>query len=285
MDGLGYIISNKFIVIAADTNLILTVDDGPFETAVAEKVHRINDDVFISIIGDPYKISDVQLFTDILNELRPGESYDEIAENIKSTFKLTNSEFDPNTVESLKKRVLSIYKEGDSEAEVKAKLLALLEDDPDTQAFTQDALSLNETGLRSPTTILLFGIDRPSLSTRASKSLLIGHYLKGSEMLPINKDSVILEVLNSTQRSNYNQQLSIDLLKELQPFIVAGWEDSNELTALLMEAGKKLLKKGIGTLNPFTTIPNIVFYELSADTDYQFKEPDLQLKRIVVKRK
>jgi hypothetical protein len=279
MESLGYILSNKFIVVAADTNFVFTASQLTFNANNIKKAYRLNDQLLISVIGEFHKITDIYTYILKLNELGHNKSFDETVENLGSAFGLS-----PNIdIDGIKSLVELTPEFMDANGVVNTTaFLEHLASNPDLQALLKDTFDLHLSGLNVPTSVLLFGFDNESI--RMGKYLVVGNHLKSLEIQPIPKDNIFIGFSSSTIKSEETDKLEEELIKELQPLMINEWENSPEITKDLINAGKKKLEKGLKTLTPFKKEPNIVFYELSADTKFKFQEPSIDLKKINFKR-
>ena len=81
-----------------------------------------------------------------------------------------------------------------------------------------------------------------------------------------------------------SNRIETELSQELTPVLSNGWEDDIDKLKDVIDFGKSILSKGLEIITPYKAKPNIVFYELSPMTNYEFKEPDVKLTKIQFNR-
>lgn len=274
MESLGYILTNQFIVIAVDTNFAMSVDDMWFDSDRIKKVHKLNDRLMISATGELNKIADIYTYIFKLNELGHNKTFDDTVENLASAFQLSST-VDVAGMKSLvglTSRFITPEGTVDTEA-----FLNHLSSNPDLQAILKDAFSLASSGIKMPTTITLFEFGEHPGQVRMGKCLVIGNHLKSAEMPAIPKDHAFIGFSSSTRKAAEINLIEKSLLAEISTYLTPGWETSKQHTAALVQLSKQLLAKGLRAITPFCGMPNIVYYELSSQTGYIFKEPDTPL--------
>jgi hypothetical protein len=89
MDTIGYVVTNKFIIVAAEGGLEITVhnEDGTTQVLTlnnTRKVYTIGGKLAISVLGIPTKITEIYNY--ILNLKYGDQTFDSILEDLKSIY-------------------------------------------------------------------------------------------------------------------------------------------------------------------------------------------------------
>jgi hypothetical protein len=275
MESLGYILTNQFIIIAVDTNFIISINELRYDADNVKKVHRLNDRLMISVTGEYGRMADIYAYILKLNELGHNKTFNDAVENLESVFRLSSTV----DVEGMKALVQLTTRFTSPDGIVDSgAFLDHLSSSPDLQAILMDAFTLVQSGIKMPTTIHLFGLDMELARVRMGQYLVVGNHFKSMEMSPLFKDGITIGFSSSTRKSEEIRATEEWVLDNLKPLLYAGWETSAASTDKLIEASKRQLAHGLKAITPFHKMPNVVYYELSHRTGFTFEEPRTHLK-------
>lgn len=274
MESIGYFVTNKFILIAVDKNLEVTIGEQDeqlkLEINNAKKVYKISDETAISIIGLPHKITDIYKF--ILSIQNSNNTYDNVEEDLKSIF---NSSLQ-KVVENIQNISSLIPRFSEENGALKQdELFKHLENDPDLLQITKEAISLLQSKSQLPTRVSIFG--RENGQNVFGVYMSIGINLIGNKQATIPKDHIFIGIQSIKTTQEQSKEIEDILLSRIKPFLVNGWEESKELESKLYNACKEQLKFGLTEVTPFKKKPEIIFYELNEQSNFKFKEPDEKL--------
>lgn len=275
MDILGYFASNKFIVAATSTSYNFSSDGKPVQLESIRKIHKINDHAFYTVVGEPFKSSKVVTFFDELYRLQPSGTYDEIIQDFTSTFNVSSLS-DIDSVKGEGGRAIRQNVDINDVLDTNS-LLKSLESGSDTESILKELLGYVKMGVKYPMTILFWGSEPDKSVTRTSKYLMLGNFMNGADVLPLQKDNYVFEFVSATESSEQLTEISQRYINQLKPSFFTDWEDSPESIPSLVQAVKSTLIQGLTELGGLSNT-NIVFYELSAETGFLVKEPDQPLK-------
>lgn len=281
MESIAYLINRNFILIAVDTNYETEVNGIKIKLNRAKKAYKLNDNNLIAVIGNPYKITDIYKYILKLNELGQNESYNQIVEDIKDVFNSSKIDITEGLTE-LTKLLPMFY---DNSGYVKTnELFEKLKEKPELISILKDAIPSINNSMPALTQILVFGWLPELGKTNMANFISLGQNLTGSDSIEMNSDFVYIRLASSSVDSSVTSNIEQELVKELSPLLQSGWDKNNDITNSVIEKGKEILSEGLQQICPYTTEPNIIFYELSYRTDYRFIEPELELSKIEYNR-
>ena len=282
MESIGYVVSNKFILIAVDTNLELATQgsDGK-KTSIRmnniRKVYKVSDATVFSITGLPKKISGIQRY--ILGVKGSDKSFDSVVEDLEAIFNTSSK----NAIDQIKEVQSEIPNYLDANGVVKEKeLYAHFKDNPDLLELAKETISLVQSGGSLGTYIYVFG--RENEKNLFGKYLSVGYNFTGSNVDNILPNSIYFQLNSAKIVPNDVKRLEDECLQKLQPLIVDGWENNKEDELKLKEKARELLIEALNKLFPFDKMtPNVIVYELSEETNNIFTEPDVKLTELTIK--
>lgn len=274
MEGIGYVVTNNFILIAVDTNLIATIGENHDKLKLQfnniRKVYKISDTTAISIIGLPHKISDIYKY--VLSIKNSDKSFDAVDGDLKFIF---NSNLESILAQISK--VASVIKNFTDENDVldKDKFFEYFADDHELLKIAKESLALIESNTELGTRIFLFSYENGK--NIFGNYISIANNLQGNKIDDIPKDNIYLVLASAKEKNETVLNLQNQSLEKLKPFMLENWENTRESEINLKNKAKEVLEEALIKLTPFDLTPNIVFYELSKETDYIFVEPNIKL--------
>jgi hypothetical protein len=280
MESIGYAVSNKFILIAVDTKLELNIRGNSGEKTIinidnARKVYKISDTTAISITGLPHKISNI--FKYILSIKNSDKSYDSVVEDLESIFNMDGEK----AKEQIEQVQSAIPRFVDSDGVIEQdKLFNHFKDDPDLLLLAKESISLMQSGGKLGTNIFLFSHENGR--NFFGKYISMAFNLIGSKQEVIAKDNIYFCLDSAKIKPDDVRILEGECLKQIQPHIIADWEENKENEKVLKEKARELLIDALTQLSPFKLTPNIIVYELSDETDNIFSEPEMKLRDIEI---
>ncbi|OOV28607.1 hypothetical protein BXU11_01255 [Flavobacterium sp. LM5] len=273
MESIAYIVTNKFILILADTNFELKIGDEEIKKNDAQKVSVLLDNLAIACVGEFYKTSDISNYVWKLNELGHNNSFDEIIEDLESSFGTDNI-----TEEMLRKQNELYIKFTDLNGNIDTvALLNSIKDDKIMYPFVRDVFITLQGGF-NPTSIALFSVENNPFRIRVGNYNIKGNHMVGSET-NILTDHIFIHSMSATKDENTIAQLTNKAHSEINKFVFKNWENDDDAVNKLIEVGKITLTNIIESISPYPSKPNVVVYELSKNTNYIFKDPETHLKR------
>lgn len=282
MESLGYIVTNKFILVGVNTNLNISVGEGQEQLAIslnnARKVYRVSDKTIIIIVGLAHKITD--LFSYILGIKDSNKTFDSIIEDLESIYNSNTSKLIANM--QMVAEVIPKYMNSDKVLDT-TKFLEHFENNDDLYSIAKESLELLKSGTKSGTQIYLF--------TQEENINYLGKYLSlatnfsGLKSPQLPKDNFYLGLASSAIEMKQIEKLQAEKIIELKENLTSDWELSEEKILKLKLDSMEILSSALKEINPFPEEANIVFYELSNETDEIFKEPEINLIDVNFKRK
>lgn len=281
MESVAYMISRNFILLAVDTNFETSFKGVDFKMSNAKKLHILNDKTAISVIGNPYKISDIYKYVLNLKSIDENSGFNKIVEDVKDVFNSSGIELKKG-IEEISK-LLPKYKTDSGHVDT-ATLFEFLKDKPELISILKDSILSVNNEMPMLSQLLIVGWQPELDATRLSHNVSIGLNLTGSDFDDFKKGLVYTRFASATVHPTETTKLETELSQELTPILCSGWEDDKAKVESVIDLGKIILSKGLERITPYKSKPNIVFYELSPMTNYKFKEPDLKLVKIQYNR-
>lgn len=281
MESIAYLINRHFTLVAVDTNFLIEISGREIQMTQVKKAYKLNDHNLISIIGNPYKITDILKYVLKLSELGHNGNFDEIIEDIKNVF--NTSKYELSEVLRVLSDILPEFCD-DSGVVQSEKLFEYLKDKPEYKAILQDTISSMSNSHPALTQVLVFGWDTSLKLNRLALFVLLGQNLidnQSNEMLP---DTVYIRFLSATLDPTETIKLGNELVKKFTSIITPSWDTDKEKVIEVIEKGKQVLSEGLKKITPYGIEPNIVFYELSERTNFNFEEPKDYLIKIQYNR-
>lgn len=282
MESLGYAITNKFILIAVDKNLEITIGEKgeqlKLEINNAKKVYIISDETAISIIGLPHKITDIYKF--ILSIQNSDKTFNSVEEDLHSIF---NSNIQ-SLIANIQKVASLIPKFNDEKGVLKQdELFKHLENEPDLLQIAKESISLLQSETQLPTKVSIFG--RENEANVFGIYISLGFNLVGSKQSTIPNDNIFVGLQSIRASQEQSTEFEEKFIKNIKPFLVNGWEGNKKLENELYTACKEQLRLGLTELSPFKMKPEIIFYELNEESNFKFREPNDKLVEVNFNRK
>jgi len=282
MDSFAYTAHSKFIVGAIDTNYETIFRGIAFQHTSTRKVCKLNDSCMIVGIGNEFKIWDVYKFLKKSSTLGHLTSYDETMDAIRDVFNSSKEDFDKIFQESRDMLDEAQRKRGGEEIPAE-ELRRIFADKPSHLAVLEDTL----TGMYYQQTTLtqfhLLGWDEKLNRTRATALIILGHKVHASEM-PLESGLIYFQSASATMDINFVKSLDQLAALKLSPISSTNTMHSPDDVGELIDSTKEILTETITGLSPYTRAPSVVFYELSARTDFKFREPEVDLKDVIFNR-
>lgn len=281
MESIGYIANRNFILIGVDTNY--ETEHGGFALTVdcAKKVYKLNDHNAICVIGNPYKVSDIHKYILKLNELGQNWTYEKIIEDLNDVFNSSKTDISKGFKE-LSELLPNFYsKTGFVKTE---ELFAYLKDKPEYISILQDTISSINNSHAGLSQVLIFSWDTTLQKSRLAQYVSIGLNLTGNELNEMQPGLIYARFASATVDPRETTKLESELVQQFTSLLQIGWDEDVEKIKIAIDKGKTILAEGLSRITPFKGKPNIVFYELSSQTNFIFSEPDIKLKEIVYNR-
>lgn len=281
MESIAYLINRHFTLVAVDTHYLTEFAGIKIQMNQAKKLYKLNDHNLISVIGNPYKITDIFKYVLKLNELGHNGNYDKIVEDLNDVFNTSKTEISKGLRE-LSDILPRFY--NDSGYVKTEELFEYLKDKPEYIAILQDTLSSMNNSHPALTQVLVFGWDTSVKLTRLAHFVSLGQNLTGNQLNEMLPDFVYTRFASATLDPAETTKLESELVQQLTPIVTPGWDIDKEKIAEVIEKGKQVLTEGLKKITPYQIEPNIVFYELSERTNFKFEEPKDDLKKIEYNR-
>jgi len=282
MESLGYIVTNKFIILAVDSKLEFAYGENDETTKIhfenVRKVHKISNTTTISILGSPFKITD--LYKYILGLKNSDKSFDTIIEDLESIFNYNLKDF-VEKVEQVKK-VIPKYQDENGVLD-QEKLLKHFEKNDALLLIAKDLIELINSSTFTGAQIFLFTNENGQ--NYFGKYISFGANISGKKSPLLKNNNFYFGLESSIIDPKVIEKLKEEKISELKSEIDEDWELSDELIMKFKIKVKQILKEALTKLSPFNSRPNIIFYELSDETKNIFIEPDLKLNNINFNRK
>lgn len=282
MDRIGYIITNNFILIGVDTNLVLTLGSGSDSITLrltdARKVRLLSPTVAVAVVGLPAKAGDLYKYLEALRNT--DNTFDEVVSDVTSLF---NQNVKDIQAQMLEVRAVIMDNLDEQGAIKEDAVLAHFVDDLGKQQLVIESLQMLRKQNHMATQFFAFAHEHgKNLSARY---IVIGANASGhrQENLPVdNYDFVLTSSLEQTKKLETTQGLMQQMISGSIPH---GWDNDPAKVDEIKEMARGLIRQGLEGSNPFPEMkPNILFYELSAATGYVFAEPEQKLRQININR-
>ena len=280
MENLVYLVTNKFITVAVDSNLEISMGEGNDKINLvipnAKKVEQISDTTIISILGLPHKITD--LYNYILGIKNSDKSFDGIIEDLESIF---NSNLG-KIVENLTEITSVIPKYTDSKTQVldQKALFEHFKNKPELLQIAKEAIELMQSGTKSGTQIAIF--TRENNKNYVGRYLSIGMNFSGSKSIELPKDHFHFGIISTSKDIEEKQA---EKIAEIQSKITNDWELTDTEISNFEKLGKDIMESVLTEISPFKSTPNIIFYQLNNNTNNRFVLPEIKLTPIKFSRK
>lgn len=280
MESIGYIINRNFVLIAVDTNYNIQTDKTILHVPNLRKIYKLNDNNIISVIGNPYRSTDVIKYVMKLNELGYNGTYSQIKEDLKDAF--DNSKGD--VIENVKKlaKILPSFQDENGYLKIN-DLTNHLENEPGLLNLFTESIRTMQNSTPTIAQILVFGWNKELKKMRLYHSISLGQELIENEY-DFTRDLLYTRFLSSTKQVDETQKTENELGLNFSSFLSTGWDEQTDKICDILRKGKEILTEGLIRISPYESQPNIIFYELSYRTDYIFKEPEIKLVNLTVNR-
>ena len=280
MESIAYLVNREFVIVAVDTNYQLEAEKLTVTMTKAKKVYRLNDHTLISVIGNPYKVTDVMKYVLKLCELGHAGNFEDLLEDLQDVFN-SATQSATSIMEELNDMIPKLVNE-DGNVDTN-ELIEKFKDKPAHQAMIKDALVGMKTNFFAFAFLIVLGFDDDNRIVRMAPFASIGNNMFGEEK-ELPEDAVYLKYNSATMHPLETTTMEQELAMELSPILVEGWNRDQLQMNAVKEKGRELLAQGLRRMTPYKTTPNIVYYELSADTGFVFQEPDVELHEIKYNR-
>ncbi len=270
MEILGYIVSRDLVLVAINAKHIAKLDQIKLIFENAKKAYKIKGNVLLTMMGNPYKTTNIKKYILKLSELNSVQSFDSLLQDLNDIFNTAQSKMGMS-IEKITK-LLEKYKRDDGYVDTLE-----VEKQLDTQEeimLLRDVTSSTLNNHNALCTISLFGYEQID-GLRIVHLISIGNELHDIVKNDLPKDQIFLQIINLENTDTL--QLQTELVKQLVPFLPLGWHEDDNCLNNLLEQGKKTLIEGINQISLSEEKPNIVFYELSKRTGFTFTEPEIKL--------
>lgn len=282
MESIAYLINRKFVLIAFDTNYIADFGGSTVDLKLIKKAYKLNDHNLISVIGNPYKTSDIFNYVLKLNELGHNGSFEKIIEDLDDVFNSAKTEV-VDDLEELTKLLPHFY---DDSGNVNiTDLFEQIKKKPQLVSLLQETISSSNQKHPAMTQVFVFGWDKELEIVKMNQIISVGQKLTYIPIQEYQKDFVYIRFASSTLNPNDTVNIEHELVQKLTPYLTEGWDSDFEQTDTLINVAKEVLVEGLKKICPYEREPNIVFYELSSRTNYVFEEPEQDLTKLEFLRK
>jgi len=179
MESVAYLINRNFILVAVDTHYISELGGIKLKMDNAKKVYKLNDHNLISLIGNPFKVTDIFKYILKLNELGHNGTYDQIIEDLTNVFNSSKTEM----TKGMRELADILPKFSDETGYLKTEeLVAYLKGRPEYIAILNDTISSMNNSVPALTQVLVFGWDVLLRKTRLAHYVSLGQNLSGNEL-------------------------------------------------------------------------------------------------------
>lgn len=283
MESLAYLINRHFTIIAVDTHYQMPLGDSVFKIPNAKKVYKLNDTNLIAVIGNPVKTTNVNKYILKLNEYGHNQTFDEIVADVNDVFNTTKT----NLIDNLKHIVDVLPQYYNEAGEVKLTDLAnSFKEKPELISVLNDALLALNDSSTALTQVMVFGWDLEDLKCKVAHLVSMGDNLFGNDNNLLAEDFIYIKFATSDlEISKKTKDIEAEAIQKFNNFLIPGWDNDNDKVQEIIELGKTILQDGIRQICPYKEEPNIIFYELSPNTNSHFIEPDIHLTKIEVSTK
>ncbi len=270
MDAIGFIISRHFIVFAITSTYIHRINDGPQIVVMnAKKAHKIAPNLLLSIIGNPYKATHLKKYILKIAELGDTKTFDSVIADLLDVFNTADLQ-----LSEMVKRIGTLllkYKRDDGYVDTRLVEQELTTDEEIT--LLRDMAS-SEINSHTPFSIItLMGYEKDK-GVEMANLISIGSQIHDTKHDNLPENQFFFQVANTT--TDTNEELKQELVSKFSPYLIDGWYKDEETIAKILDLARTTLTEGIHRITPGDA-PNVVFYELSFRTGYEFKEPDIPL--------
>lgn len=282
MDRIGYIVTNKFILIGVDTNLIITQSNGSESVTLhltdARKVRLLSPTVAVAVVGLPAKAGDLYNYLGALKNTN--NTFDEVVTDVTTLFNQNANDIKAQMLEVVAVIMANLDEQGAIKEEV---VKAHFAGDLGKLQIVEESLQMVRHQNHMATQFFAFAHEHgKNLSARY---MVIGANASGhrQDNLPVdNYDLVLTSSMEQVKKLEAAQGLMQQMISGSIPH---GWDNDPAKVDEIKEMARGLIRQWLEGSNPFPEMtPNIVFYELSAATGYVFAEPAQKLRQIDIKR-
>jgi hypothetical protein len=252
MESCAYFATRKFFILAVDGNFETSIDNHEIKIHNAQKVCILNSQSLVTVIGNPYKISDIYKYLLELNKLGYNRNYEEIIKDINEVFNSSNKGIE----ESLNRlsKLASALQNEDGEVDIQ-KLIKELESEPELIPILKDSLSRTDIHGPGLAQILIANWDN-SLERKATIGYYasIGHNLIGINLDQLYKDSFYFKFHSSSIKADELVLREKDYHNEIISEMGADWENDLNKVKRIMAKGKEQLAKAISDISPLYVV-------------------------------
>lgn len=282
MDRIGYVVTNNFILVGVDTNLVLTMGEVGEEVSLrlsdARKVHLLTPTTAVSVVGLPSKAGDIYRYLDTLENTQ--HSFDEVVEDVASLFN--------SNLEEIKRQLLLVsdvvMNTLDGNGAVQPdQIRAHFAGQPEMLQIVEEALQLVTGNNPRATQFFVFGHEAGRYLV--ARYVVIGTNISGHRLDDLSADHFDFVLTTSLGNNTKLDELEDMYRQLLGGSITPGWEQDPAQVQEFKDKAQEYITQGLQFSNPFADMkPNIVFYELSPATGFVFQEPSQFLRKITISR-
>ncbi len=247
MESIAYIINRHFTLVAVDTNYMINSKDIKVLLTQVKKVYKLNDYNLVSVVGNPYKSTDIFKYLLKLNELGYDGDYENILEDINDVFNSSKTEITKGLREL--SNIISRFDDGSDNIKIE-ELFEHFKDKPEYIAILEDAISSMDNNHSALANILVFGWDASIKKTRLANFTSIGHNLTGTqlEMVP---DFIYIRLASANLHPNETSKIENELVQRLSSILTTGWDvDKDKIEEVILK-GKEIIIEGLKKITPY----------------------------------
>ncbi len=279
MDTIGYIINRNFVLIAVDANYQIQSGKVSLHMDNMRKIYKLNDQNIISVLGNPYRSTDIIKYVMKLNELGHNGTFSRIIEDLKDAF--NNSQ--ENVIEKIHELSKILPRFQDQNGYLKMdELSSYLIGKGESIDILTETINTIQNSMPTLAQIMVFGWNKES-KMRMVHYASLGQELIGDEFI-FSEDLLYIRLLSSSIPIEETVKLENELISSFASHLTPGWDSQIPKISDIIKLGKDILTDGLKRISPYETPVNIVFYELSHQTGYRFNEPDVKLVNLQVNR-
>lgn len=281
MESIAYLASSKFIIVAVDTIYETQFHNISIKLNDAQKAYKLSDSNLVSVIGNPYKITDIYTYLNKLTELGQNRSFEEVINDLNDVFNTSRQGF-ANQINDLRSMLPQFQNEKD-EVDVEKMKVALTER-PDLVSILEDALHSLNAEETSITQLFVFGWNDVDSLPKIANFISIGNRLEGATFTEFLPGQVFVRFASATAQAETTRKIEQEAVEQLNVLLFPGWDaEENSINKIIME-GKQILARGLAKISPYNTAANVVFYELDEKSKFAFQEPKIKLRKIIYNR-
>ncbi len=273
MDGLAFIYTNKFIIASFDSNIGVPRDNGSIRIGHIRKIHAINNNTMISVVGNLKKATKIYQYVLALSKLDNNITPEQILTDVRELF--------PKTIEDVQNivRVLGEVADRIKERHIsdtdQAILFQQLLNNSDIQEIHNENEDNNGQNIVNYFTILNYDA-ATGFSCRIS--LMAGNIVLDTNVKEKNDHSnpFCLIILSSVTDDDFLMIIRKKYVEILRPIFEPGWEEK-PLNQDKVDKCKFILEDIVKEISPFRERAEVFHYEIGEHTDYKILVSDISL--------